>query len=224
MTVAALREGGECKGEEMARYIGPSCRLCRYLGEKLMLKGEKCSTPKCPVERRKTAPGRRFTRQRKISDRGLQLRGKQKVRFSYGVLERQFRGFFAKAAKEPGITGENLLILLERRLDNVVYRLGFGDSRAQGRQVVRHGHILLNGRKTNIPSCLVESGDVIAWRQASMKTEYYKTLVEKIDDAITPHWLSLDKEKMEGTVLVLPGQDDIDAKFDAKTVVEYYSR
>lgn len=225
MTVAALREGGECRGEEMARYVGPSCRLCRYLGEKLMLKGERCATPKCPVERRNTAVrGRRFTRQRRISDRGLQLREKQKVRFSYGVLERQFRRFFAKAATAPGATGENLLILLERRLDNVVYRLGFGDSRAQARQVVRHGHILLNGRKTNIPSCLVESGDVITWRQASVKTEYYKTLVEKIGDVITPPWLSLDKETMRGTVLALPSRDDIDAKFNEKTVVEYYSR
>lgn len=224
MMVVALREGGECRGEEMARYIGPSCRLCRRVGEKLMLKGERCSTPKCPVERRNIAPRRRFGRQRKISDRGLQLREKQKVRFSYGVLERQFRGLFAKAETAPGITGENLLILLERRLDNVVYRLGFGDSRSQARQIVRHGHILLNGRKTNIPSCLVESGDVIAWRQASMKTEYYKALVEKIDVAIRPPWLSLDKEKMEGTILALPGRDDIDAKFDAKTVVEYYSR
>lgn len=209
----------------MARYIGPSCRLCRYLGEKLMLKGEKCSTPKCPVEGRNIAPGRRLTRrQRRISDRGLQLREKQKVRFAYGVLEKQFRIFFAKAAKAPGITGENLLILLERRLDNVVYRLGFGDSRAQARQIVRHGHILLNGRKTNIPSCLVESGDVIAWRQASRNTEYYKTLVEKISDVTTLPWLSLDKETMQGTILALPGRDDIDAKFNAKTVVEYYSR
>jgi small subunit ribosomal protein S4 len=224
MTVAVLREGGECRGEEMARYIGPSCRLCRHLGEKLMLKGEKCSTPKCPVEGRTTAPGRRLRRQRRISDRGLQLREKQKVRFTYGVLEKQFRTFFAKAAKAPGITGDNLLILLERRLDNVVYRLGFGDSRAQARQIVRHGHILLNGRKTNIPSCLVESGDVISWRQASMNTEYYKTLVEKIGDVITPPWLSLDKETMQGTILALPGRDDIEAKFDAKTVVEYYSR
>jgi len=189
-----------------------------------MLKGEKCFTPKCPVEGRNTAPGRRLTRQRRISDRGLQLREKQKVRFTYGVLEKQFRTFFTKAAKAPGITGENLLILLERRLDNVVYRLGFGDSRAQARQIVRHGHILLNGHKTNIPSCLVELGDVIAWRQASMKTEYYKTLIEKIGDVITPPWLSLDKESMQGTILALPGRDDIDAKFNAKAVVEYYSR
>lgn len=224
MTVAALREGGECRGEEMARYIGPSCHLCRYLGEKLMLKGERCSTPKCAVERRKIAQGRRRFRQRKVSDRGLQLREKQKVRFSYGVLERQFRGLFAKAATAPGITGENLLILLERRLDNVVYRLGFGDSRAQARQIVQHGHILLNRRKTDIPSCLVESGDVIAWRQGSMKTEYYKALVEKIDVAIRPPWLSLNKETMEGMVLAPPGRDDIDPKFNAKTLVEYYSR
>lgn len=209
----------------MARYIGPSCRLCRHVGEKLMLKGERCSTPKCPVEGRNVAPARRFyRRQRKVSDRGLQLREKQKVRFSYGVLERQFRGLFAKAAKAPGITGESLLILLERRLDNVVYRLGFGDSRAQARQIVRHGHILRNGRKTDIPSCLVESGDVIAWRQASTKTEYYKALIEKIDSVITPPWLSLNKETMEGMVLAPAGRDDIDPKFNAKTVVEYYSR
>ncbi len=214
----------------MARYTGPVCRLCRRLGEKLMLKGEKCATPKCPVEKRNTPPGehppRRGGRGGRggTSDRGLQLREKQKLRFSYGVLERQFRRFFEEAKKRPGATGETLLILLERRLDNVVYRLGFGDSHAQARQVVRHGHIMVNGRRTNIPSFLVKSGDVIKWCDASRKTEYYKRLAEEIEGKFIPNWLSLDKENMTGRVLNLPGKDDLEAKFDAKAVVEYYSR
>jgi len=209
----------------MARYTGPACRLCRYLGEKLTLKGERCSTPKCPLERRNAPPGEHFsTRRRRISDRGLQLREKQKVRFSYGVLERQFRRFFTEAARAPGATGENLLILLERRLDNVVYRLGFAESRAQARQIVRHGHILVNGRKTDIPSFLVKPGDIIKWRESSTKTEYYKSLVEEIKGKVTPGWMGLDEEKMTGSILTLPTTDDIDVRFDGKTIVEYYSR
>lgn len=208
----------------MARYIGPTCHLCRYLGEKLMLKGEKCSSPKCPLERRNVPPGGRPRSRRRISDRGLQLREKQKVRFAYGVLERQFRRFFAEAMKAPGITAENLLILLERRLDNIVYRLGFADSRAQARQIVRHGHILVNGRRVDIPSYLVKLGDVITWRESSARTEYYKRLVEEIKSRTTPSWLSLDEERMIGNVLALPSKDDIDSKFDGKTIVEYYSR
>jgi small subunit ribosomal protein S4 len=152
------------------------------------------------------------------------LREKQKLRFSYGVLERQFRRFFNEAKKSPGATGETLLILLERRLDNVVYRLGFADSHAQARQIVQHGHIMVNGRKTDIPSFLVKSGDVIKWREASKKTEYYKRLAEEIEEKFIPNWLSLDKESMTGKVLNLPGKDDIEAKFNAKAVVEYYSR
>jgi len=209
----------------MARYTGPVCHLCRYLGEKLMLKGERCSTPKCPLEKRNVSPVRRSrTRQRRVSDYGLRLREKQKVRFSYGVLERQFRRFFAEAAKTPGAAGESLLILLERRLDNVVYRLGFADSRAQARQIVRHGHILVNGHRTDIPSFLVKSGDVIKWREASTKTEYYKTMVEKVKGKVILGWLSLDEQRMTGTVLTLPGKDDIEAKFDGKAIIEYYSR
>ena len=211
----------------MARYTGPTCRLCRRFGDKLMLKGEKCSTPKCPLEKRNSPPGggRPRTRGRSgISDRGLQLREKQKLRFSYGVLERQFRKFFNEAKKSPGATGETLLILLERRLDNVVYRLGFADSRAQARQIVRHGHIMVNGRKTDIPSFLVKSGDVVKWREASKKTEYYKILAEEIEEKFIPSWLSLDEESMTGRVLNLPGKDDIEAGFNAKAVVEYYSR
>jgi small subunit ribosomal protein S4 len=216
----------------MARYTGPTCRLCRRFGEKLMLKGEKCATPKCPVEKRNTPPGEhppargpaRGRGRGGISDRGLQLREKQKLRFSYGVLEQQFRRFFEEAKKSPGATGQTLLILLERRLDNVVYRLGFADSHAQARQIVRHGHIMVNGRRTDIPSFLVKSGDVIKWCEASKKTEYYKKLAEEIEEKFIPNWLSLDKESMTGKVLNLPGKDDIDAKFNAKAVVEYYSR
>lgn len=209
----------------MARYTGPVCRLCRYVGEKLMLKGEKCSSPKCPVERRNVPPGgRRSTRRRKISARGLQLREKQKVRFSYGVLERQFRRFFAEATKASGVTGESLLILLERRLDNVVYRLSFASSRAQARQLVRHGHIFVDGHKVNIPSYLVKSGEVIEWRERSKRSEYYQRLVKEIRGKAIPGWLSLDEEGMTGSVVSLPSKDDIDPRFDRKAIVEYYSR
>jgi small subunit ribosomal protein S4 len=210
----------------VARYTGPTCRICRRFGEKLMLKGEKCATPKCPLERRNTPPGGFPTNRRRggVSDRGLQLREKQRLRFSYGVLERQFRRFFEEAKKRPGATGEILLILLERRLDNVVYRLGFGDSRSQARQIIRHGHIMINDRKTDIPSFLVKSGDVVRWREASKKTEYYKRLAEEIEGKFIPNWLSLDKESMTGKVLNLPGKDDIEARFNVKAVVEYYSR
>jgi small subunit ribosomal protein S4 len=210
----------------MARYTGPSCRLCRRFGDKLMLKGERCSTPKCPLEQRSTPPGRRpLARWRsRVSERGLQLREKQKLRFSYGVLERQFRRFFAEAKKSRGATGETLLILLERRLDNVIYRLGFADSRAQARQIVRHGHIVVNGHKTDIPSLLVKSGDVVKWREASTKTEYYKRVAEEIEEKFIPDWLSLDKESMTGRVLNLPGKDDIELGFNEKAIVEYYSR
>jgi small subunit ribosomal protein S4 len=178
------------------------------------------------VEKRNTPPGGRPPARGRggISDRGLQLREKQRLRFSYGILERQFRRFFEEAEKSPGATGQTLLILLERRLDNVVYRLGFADSRAQARQIVRHGHVMVNGRRTNVPSFLVKSGDVIKWHESSRKTEYYKRLAEEIEEKAIPSWLSLEKENMTGRVLNLPGKDDVETKFDAKTVVEYYSR
>ena len=221
---AVVRAGGE--EFNMARYTGPVCRICRRFGDKLMLKGEKCPTPKCPLEKRNTPPGGRASTRRRggVSDRGLQLREKQRIRFSYGVMERQFRRFFDEARKSPGATGETLLILLERRLDNVVYRVGFADSRAEARQVVRHGHIVVNSRKTDIPSFLVKSGDVIMWREASKKTEYYKTLAEEVEGRLIPDWLSLDKESMTARVLNLPGKDAVKAAFNAKAVVEYYSR
>jgi len=208
----------------MARYTAAVCRLCRRSGEKLMLKGDRCLTPKCAMDRRGKAPGQQPARRRRLSDRGLQLREKQKARYTYGILERQFRHSFAQAERQPGITGENLLVLLERRLDNVVYRLGFADSRSQARQLVQHGHILLNGRKTNIPSCLVKEGDTIGWSERSTKTEYYKRLAQTIESKSVLGWLSLDKENLVGQVLSLPTPEDIGAKFEAKSIVEYYSR
>jgi len=208
----------------MGRYIGSVCRLCRRSGEKLMLKGSRCFTPRCAIDRRGKPPGQQFARRRRVSDRGLQLREKQKARYSYGVLERQFRRFFDQAERHSGITGDNLLVLLERRLDNVVYRLGFADSRIQARQLVQHGHIMLNGRKTNIPSCLVKEGDTIGWREGSTKTEYYKQLAKSIQAKSVLNWLSLDKENLVGQVLSLPTPEDAEAKFEGTTIVEYYSR
>jgi small subunit ribosomal protein S4 len=209
----------------MARYTGAVCRLCRRSGEKLLLKGARCFTPKCAVDKRPKPPGQAIgRRRRRFSDRALQLREKQKARYTYGILEKQFKKTFRMAEKQTGITGENLLVLLERRLDNVVYRLGFADSRPQARQLVRHGHILLNGRKTNIPSALVKEGDTISWREGSQKTEYYKQLAQDIESKTVLNWLSLDRENLTGQIISLPTPDQIDARFDGKAVIEYYSR
>lgn len=205
----------------MARYIDAKCKLCRRCGGKLFLKGSRCLTPKCAIDRRKIPFSRR---RRRVSDRGIQLMQKQRVRYSYGVLERQFRGTFARAEKQPGITGENLLVLLERRLDNVVYRLGFADSRAQARQLVQHGHITLNGHKTDIPSCLVKEGDKVSWKESKTKTEYYKQLLKNIESKTIVSWLSLDRQNLVGQAISLPTPDDIGADFDGKAIVEYYSR
>ncbi len=208
----------------MGRYTAAVCRLCRRSGEKLMLKGSSCLTPKCAMDRRGKPPGQQLRRRRRVSDRGLQLREKQKTRNAYGILEKQFRQLFAQAERQSGITGENLLVLLERRLDNVVYRLGFADSRSQARQLVQHGHIMINGRQTDIPSCFVKEGDNISWREGSNKNEYYKQLLQSIESKSVLNWLSLDRQNLVGQVLSLPTPDDTDAKFDGKTIVEYYSR
>jgi small subunit ribosomal protein S4 len=210
----------------MARYTGAVCRLCRRQGEKLFLKGSRCFSPKCSVDKRPKAPGQAATgrRRRRFSDRALQLREKQKARYTYGTLERQFKKTFRQAEKQTGITGENLLVLLERRLDNVVYRLGFADSRPQARQLVRHGHIMLNGRRTNVPSALVKEGDTITWREGSQKTEYFKQLSQEIESRTVLNWLSLDRTTLTGQVISLPTPDQIDARFDGKAVIEYYSR
>lgn len=209
----------------MARYTGPRCELCRYIGDKLMLKGDKCTSPRCVFERRGTVPpgGKPKTR-RRISDRGMQLREKQKVRFTYGVLEAQFRRFFAEAQRLPGMTSDNLMILLERRLDNVAFRLGFGDSRAQARQVVRHGHIRVNDRRVNVPSFLVKAGDVVSWRPQSTKTTLYKVIADQAQSRAVPSWLRLDEQQMKGTVISLPTTEDVDSRLSGKAVVEYYSR
>lgn len=208
----------------MARYVGPVCRLCRRAGEKLFLKGERCYTPKCAVDRRGTPPGQLPQRRRKLSERGLQLREKQKARHGYGVLEGQFRRYFAEAERRTGITADSLLQILETRLDNVVYRLGFADSRNQARQLVRHGHFTLNQRKTDIPSCAVKPGDIIAVVEGSRVLGPFQRLLREPPARDIPSWLSLDREKLTGRMLSLPSPTEIDGKFAAQQVVEYYSR
>jgi small subunit ribosomal protein S4 len=205
----------------MARYIESKCKLCRRINEKLALKGSRCLTPKCAMDRRRKVTGRR----RRISDRGLQLLEKQRARYTYGVLERQFKRLFAEAERQTGITGENIQVLLGRRLDNVVFNLGFADSRAQARQLVQHGHIMLNGHKTDIPSCLVNEGDTISWKEGSTKTKYYKAIVEGIQSKSVPGWLILNRETLVGQVSSVPTPEDlIGAKLNGKAIVEYYSR
>jgi small subunit ribosomal protein S4 len=213
----------------MARYTGPVCKLCRREGEKLFLKGSRCLSPKCPFERDRGYPpgehGRMAQfRRRRTSDYSRQLRGKQKVRRIYGVLERQFRRYFREAERRPGLTGENLLIILESRLDNVVYRLGFADSRAQARQLVQHGHFLLNGRRTNVPSYIVRPQDRITVREGSRKRTYFKERAELLDEGSVPSWLSLDLNTMAARVLQLPTREEIAAELNEQLIVEYYSR
>jgi len=192
---------------------------------KLFLKGERCFGPKCGVERRAFPPGQTATaRRRKQSEYGLQLREKQKARYIYGVLEAQFRKHFAEAERRPGVTGENLLRILETRLDNVVYRLGFGDSRAQARQLVRHGHFHLNGRRTDIPSALVKANDVVEVAPGSRENEYFKMTRAGLTKKSIPRWLELDPAALRGRVLAAPGRDDIDTSINEQLVVEFYSR
>jgi small subunit ribosomal protein S4 len=208
----------------MARYTGPVCRICRRHGLKLFLKGERCFGPKCAVERRPFPPGEHGQRRRKMSEYGAQLREKQKTRAIYGVLERQFRKHFADAERRPGMTGANLLQILESRLDNVVYRLGFADSRAQARQLVLHGHFALNGRRTDIPSARVRAGDVISVHPGSRDNEYFQTVRETMTRKSVPRWLSVDPQELSGRVLALPNRDEIEVNVNEALVVEYYSR
>lgn len=208
----------------MARYTEAVCRLCRRQGEKLFLKGDRCFTPKCAIERRNTAPGQHGARRRKVSEHGLQLREKQKARQIYGVLERQFRRHYAVASTRPGVVGENLLQELELRLDNVVYRLGFADSRAQARQTVTHGHISLNGRKARTPSIRVKVGDTVAWVPGSRTTELFKAVSANISSKAVPDWLSLDAGQMSGKVVSVPMRGQIDTKLNEQAIVEFYSR
>ena len=208
----------------MARYTGSVCRLCRREGTKLFLKGDRCYGPKCAVGHRPTPPGEHGqARQRKQSEYGMQLREKQKARRAYGMLETQFHRYFKKAEAQKGITGDNLLVMLERRLDNVVYRLGFGASRPQARQWVRHGHIQVNGKKVSIPSYLVSVGDVITVRAKSAEAEHFKALREGTGRVI-PKWLTLDAAELKGTVNAMPQREDIDLTIQEHMIVELYSR
>jgi small subunit ribosomal protein S4 len=209
----------------MARYTGPVCRLCRRFGDKLYLKGDRCSSPKCAFERRPQPPGQqRFGRRRRVSDRALQLREKQRARFTYGLMERQFRRYYSDAVRRAGVTGETLVRLLETRLDNVVFRLGFADSRAQARQTVRHGHIALNGRATDIPSCALKVGDVITWSEKGKRTALFSLMQDNLQGKEVPDWLAVDVAAMSGRVVTMPEVSQAGAKFDPAVIVEYYSR
>lgn len=206
----------------MARYTGPSCKLCRREGQKLYLKGDRCYSDKCALNRRQTAPGQHGAKRGKLSGYGTQLREKQKVKRFYGVLETQFRSTYDRAEKMSGITGENLLQLLELRFDNIVYRLGFANSRKEARQFVTHGHFTVNGRKADIPSMTLSVGDVIQLKDKSKTSEKFKALTEASRTA--PNWLEVDLEKMEGKITALPVRDNIDLPIEEHLIVELYSR
>lgn len=208
----------------MARYTGPSCRLCRREGMELFLKGERCYTDKCAIKRRSYPPGQHGQGRIKVSDYGVQLREKQKVRRIYGILENQFRGYFQSADRMKGVTGENLLFLLERRLDNVAYRLGFATSRDEARQLVRHGHFTLNGRKVNIPSIQVKVGDVLQLREKSRKVAAISESLEGVVRRGIPQWLELDKDAFKGTVKLMPVREDITMPIQEQLIVELYSK
>ncbi|NBW40156.1 30S ribosomal protein S4 [bacterium] len=208
----------------MAKYTGPVCRLCRREGEKLFLKGERCYTSKCTVERREGGPGQHGKGRQQFSDYKVQLRAKQKVRRSYGVLEKKFRDYFKVAAKSKGVTGTELLQQLETRLDNIVYRLGFGTSRAHARQVVNHGHIVVNGKRVDIPSFKVRVGDVVEVREKSKKDLSIGAAVALGESRSIPEWLNLDREQFRGTVVALPTREQMPQSYQEQLIVELYSK
>lgn len=206
----------------MARYTDASCRLCRREGQKLFLKGERCYSTKCALEKRNYAPGQHGQSRKKMSDYGLQLREKQKAKRFYGLLETQFRNLFDKAAKKKGMTGENLLVMLETRLDNTVFRMGFASSRKEARQLVTHAHFTVNGKKVDIPSFEVKAGDVIKVKEKSANSPKFKEIK---DMAISvPSWLTVDVDKLEGKVVALPKREDIDTPIEEHLIVELYSK
>ena len=206
----------------MARYTGPACKLCRREGTKLFLKGERCTSGKCALDRRATAPGQHGAANKKQREYGMQLREKQKAKRYYGVLEKQFKNYYVKADNQDGIAGENLLRLLERRLDNVVFRMGLAASHKEARQLVLHGHFTLNGHKANIPSILVKVGDVIATKETD--STKIKGLVEAMGDHIAPKWLDIDKNAGTAKVVAMPERDDIDFEFNEQLIIELYSK
>ena len=208
----------------MARYTGPSCRLCRRENMELFLKGDRCYTDKCAIKRRNYPPGQHGQGRSKNSAYGIQLREKQKVRRIYGLMENQFRGYFAEADRMKGVTGENLLSLLERRLDNVVYRLGFASSRSESRQLVRHGHFTLNGKKVDIPSIQTRVGDVIELREKSRKIVSVNDALDAVARRGIPQWLELDRDAFKGNLKALPVRDDVTTPIQEQLVVELYSK
>jgi small subunit ribosomal protein S4 len=211
----------------MARYLGSACVLCRREGEKLYLKGDRCYSPKCAIEKRNFPPGphgQSGAFRRKMSDYATQLREKQKARRIYGVLERQFRRYFAEASKSTGVTGAALLQLLETRLDNIVYRLGLASSRKQARQLVLHGHFTVNGEKVTVPSYIVKAGAQIAVAEASRKSTYFQSLAKELAHRKPVEWLSFDAEQLTGTVLNVPSRQQIETPLKEQLIVEYYSR
>ena len=208
----------------MARYTGPVCRLCRREGTKLFLKGERCLTGKCALDRRNTAPGQHGAANKKMREYGLQMREKQKTRRYYGVLERQFVNYFEEADRKEGMTGENLICLLERRLDNVVYRMGFAASHKEARQLVLHGHFTLNGHKANIPSMLVKAGDVVAVKESRKDSAKIKALAEAIEGRVKPKWLEVNAADLQTKIVSLPAREDIDFEINEQLIVELYSK
>ena len=208
----------------MARYVGPACKLCRREGTKLYLKGERCTSGKCALDRRNTAPGQHGAGNKKMREYGMQLREKQKTKRYYGVLEKQFLNYFKEAERKEGMTGENLLTLIERRLDNVVYRMGMAESRKEARQLVLHEHFELNGKKVNIPSIIVKAGDVITVRENFRDSEKCKALAETLKDKTAPKWLDVNKDNLTAKVVALPAREDIDFPFEEQLIVELYSK
>ena len=208
----------------MARYTGPACKLCRREGKKLYLKGERCTSGKCALDRRSTAPGQHGAAKKKMGEYGVQLREKQSTRRYYGVLEKQFKNYYAEAARKEGMTGENLLVLLERRLDNTVYRMGLAESHRDARQLVLHAHFTLNGKKVNIPSILVKPGDVISVKESSRDSAKIKGLAEALESKTAPKWLDVDKTNLQAKVVSFPAREDIDFDFNEQLIVELYSK
>ena len=208
----------------MARYTGPSCKLCRREGKKLFLKGDRCLSDKCAVARRATVPGQHGAGRKTVKEYGLQLREKQTARRYYGVQEKQFYHYYEIADNQEGVAGENLLSLLERRLDNVVYRMGMASSRKEARQLVRHAHFLLNGKKVDIPSIIVKVGDVITLREKSLSSSKVKALAETLDSINVPKWIDMDKKNIVAKVIALPQRDDVDFPFEEQLIIELYSK
>ena len=208
----------------MAKYTDSKCRLCRREGEKLFLKGEKCYTAKCAMEKRAYPPGQHGQRRSRLTDYALQLREKQKLRRTYGILEKQFRGYYTEAARIKGSTGENLLQLLECRLDNVVYRMGFSASRSEARQLVRHNGIVVNGQRVNIPSFQIKANDIIEVKESAKAQTRIKAALDFVEQRGLPEWLELDSKKMQGTFKMMPERSDLPAEINEHLVVELYSK